>query len=98
QLRYSRLPCVIPPLIVPDRVPTSKPDTDSKDAMALLNRLSLLECEACDNLYCVKVLQAYHADKSRGPCEVFEVGDFVLLSMLNQRQAYKKAGEHCVAK
>ncbi|KAJ3990722.1 hypothetical protein F5050DRAFT_1553434, partial [Lentinula boryana] len=76
----------------------SNPSKDSSDARALLKRLSSLELEARDNLHAAKVLQAYHADKDRGPCEIFEVGDLVLLSTLHRRQAYKKAGERRVAK
>ncbi|KAJ3779534.1 hypothetical protein GGU10DRAFT_250481, partial [Lentinula aff. detonsa] len=98
QLRYGRAPRVIPPLTSENVAATSRPDSDSKDALALLTRLLLLESEARDNLYCAKVLQAFHADKSRGPCEIFQVGDLVLLSTLNRRQAYKKAGERRVAK
>ncbi|KAJ3786027.1 hypothetical protein GGU10DRAFT_230378, partial [Lentinula aff. detonsa] len=98
QLRYGRSPRVIPPLtsLASDR--KNSPGSDAGDAVALLTRLSLLEKEARDNLYCAKVLQSFHADKSRGPCEIFEVGDLVLLSTLNRRQAYKKAGERRVAK
>ncbi|KAJ3985071.1 hypothetical protein F5890DRAFT_1375581, partial [Lentinula detonsa] len=98
QLRYGRAPRVIPPLLTSTTVTSCKPDSDLKDARDLLTKISLLESEARDNLYCAKVLQAYHADKSRGPCEIFEVGDLVLLSTLNRRQAYKKAGERRVAK
>ncbi|KAJ3981846.1 hypothetical protein F5890DRAFT_1383427, partial [Lentinula detonsa] len=98
QLRYGWSPWIIPPLIVLDGTPKDRPDANSKEAAAFLNHLSTLEREARDNLYCTKVLQAYHADKSRGPCELFEVGDLVLLSTLHRRQAYKKAGEQRVAK
>ncbi|KAJ3991375.1 hypothetical protein F5050DRAFT_1533667, partial [Lentinula boryana] len=98
QLRYGRSPRVIPPLVGPDDTAKNRPDTDSKQAAAFLNHLSTLEQEARDNLYCAKVLQAFHADRSRGPCKLFKVGDLVLLSMLNRRQAYKKAGEQRVAK
>ncbi|KAJ3987749.1 hypothetical protein F5890DRAFT_1396153, partial [Lentinula detonsa] len=98
QLRYGRSPRVIPPLARTSEVPKGRPDTDAKDAESFLNRLSNLELEARDNLYCAKVLQCFHADKSRGPCEVFQAGDLVLLSTLHRRQAYKKAGEKRVAK
>ncbi|KAJ3992102.1 hypothetical protein F5050DRAFT_1859836, partial [Lentinula boryana] len=98
QLRYGRSPRIIPPLVGPDGMPKDRPGTDSKEAAAFLNHLATLEREAHDNLYCAKVLQAYHADKSRGPCELLEVGDLVLLSTLHRRQAYKKAGEQRVAK
>ncbi|KAJ3780364.1 hypothetical protein GGU10DRAFT_279536 [Lentinula aff. detonsa] len=92
QLRYGRSPRVIPPLL-PTVGKRPGPDTDPKEAAAFLDRLVLTEKEARDNLYCAKVLQSYHADKSRGPCEIFQVGDLVLLSTLHRRQAYKKAGE-----
>ncbi|KAJ3992038.1 hypothetical protein F5050DRAFT_1548666, partial [Lentinula boryana] len=98
QLRYEHSPRVIPPLVGPDGTPKGKPNVDSKDAVALLHQFSMLEREARNNLYCAKVLQAFHADKSRGPCELFEVGDLVLLSTLHRCQAYKKAGKQRVAK
>ncbi|KAJ3780780.1 hypothetical protein GGU10DRAFT_235245, partial [Lentinula aff. detonsa] len=98
QLRYGRSPRVLPPLVCPDNTAKDRPDTDSKEAARFLDRFSTLERETRDNLYCAKVLQAFHANKSRGPCELFEVGDLVLLSTLHRRQAYKKAGEQRVAK
>ncbi|KAJ3780092.1 hypothetical protein GGU10DRAFT_240354, partial [Lentinula aff. detonsa] len=97
QLRYGRSPRVIPPL-VPASVTATHLDADSKEATSFLNHMAQIELEACDNLYCAKVLQCFHADKSRGPCEIFKVGNLVLLSTLHHRQAYKKAGELRVAK
>ncbi|KAJ3991476.1 hypothetical protein F5050DRAFT_1581338 [Lentinula boryana] len=87
QLCYGCSPRVIPPLL-PSVNEQKGPDSDSKEAAAFLDRLALVEKEARDNLYCAKVLQCYHADKSCGPCEIFEVGDLVLLSTLHRRQAY----------
>ena len=60
--------------------------------------MTSLKLEARDNLTAAKILQAYHADKDRGPCEIFAVGNLVMLSTLHRRDAYKKAGERRVAK
>ncbi|KAJ3780011.1 hypothetical protein GGU10DRAFT_236253, partial [Lentinula aff. detonsa] len=98
ELRYGRSPRVLPPLVPSPESQSRRPNSDPDYAASLLGRLSSLEQEARDNLYCAKVLQAYHADRSRGPCDIFEVGDLVLLSTLHRRQAYKKAGEKRVAK
>jgi hypothetical protein len=44
--------------------------------------------KAKDNLLQVKVIQAWHANKSRGPEETFAVGDRVMLYTLHRQKEY----------
>jgi hypothetical protein len=46
-----------------------------------------------DNLIQAKTQQAFYANRSRGPEEVYNVGDKVMLSTFNRRHKYKKKGE-----
>ena len=45
-----------------------------------------------------KISQAYHANKVRGPEEIFKVGDKVMLSTMNRRKEYKSGDPKRVAK
>ena len=92
ELRYGCSPRILP-LLSRNTLTKSNASKDVKDTCALLEQIACLEREAKDNLTATKVLQAYHADKVRGPCEIFEVGDWVMLSTLHCCDAYKKAGE-----
>ncbi|KAJ3803723.1 hypothetical protein F5876DRAFT_13334, partial [Lentinula aff. lateritia] len=100
ELRYGRSPRVIPPLIVDDSASagTKDPSQDAQDAREFLDGINLTVREAKDNLTLAKVVQAYQADKNRGPCELFEEGDLVMLSTYHRREVFKKAGEKRAAK
>ncbi|KAJ3891819.1 hypothetical protein GG344DRAFT_7163, partial [Lentinula edodes] len=100
QLRYGRAPRIIPPLITdnPKSADTKNPSQDAQKAREFLQEVELTVREARDNLTLAKVVQAYQADKCRGPCELFEEGDLVMLSTYHRREVFKKAGEKRAAK
>ncbi|KAJ3806849.1 hypothetical protein F5876DRAFT_11273, partial [Lentinula aff. lateritia] len=100
QLCYGRSPRVIPPLVVhhDESMVTKNPSQDAVEAREFLNDVRLTVQEARDNLMLAKVVQAYQADRNRGPCELFEEGDLVMLSTYHRREVYKKAGEKRAAK
>ncbi|KAJ3884308.1 hypothetical protein GG344DRAFT_17755, partial [Lentinula edodes] len=100
ELRYGRSPRVIPPLFLDPAggVSTKDPSQDAQDARNFLDEINLTVQEARDNLTLAKVVQAYQADKVRGPCELFEEGDLVMLSTYHRREVFKKAGEKRAAK
>lgn len=98
-LRFGRTPRVIPPLLNKD-VNRAKRDIGD-EAKAVKSLLSTLECdimEAQDNLLLAKTSQAYHANKSRSPEIIYNVGDQVLLSTFHRRRDYIKRGDNRVAK
>lgn len=98
QLRYGRSPRILPPLESSKDFKKSNPSEDALAAHSLLNDLAVIELEAKDCLTLAKINQAYQADKHRGPCEIFEEGDFVMLSTFHRRDIFKKSGEKRVAK
>ncbi|KAJ3921592.1 hypothetical protein F5877DRAFT_19421, partial [Lentinula edodes] len=98
QLRYGRSPRVLPPLLDDPSLTVPDLSTDGLAARNFLEEINLTVREARDNLTLAKVVQAYQADKNRGPCELFEEGDLVMLSTYHRREVFKKAGEKRVAK
>ncbi|KIK54289.1 hypothetical protein GYMLUDRAFT_112292, partial [Collybiopsis luxurians FD-317 M1] len=79
QVKTGRCPCIIPPLVHSPALSKvkSKVKTDCSD---FLNRMLHIESKAKDALLAAKVSQAFHANKSRGTCEIYEVGDCVMLT------------------
>ncbi|KAJ4488954.1 hypothetical protein C8J55DRAFT_396849, partial [Lentinula edodes] len=98
ELRYGRSPRVLPPLVGDINVKHFDPAGSADDAESFLQSIALTDREACDNLTLAKVVQAYQADKNRGPCELFEEGDLVMLSTYHRREVFKKLGEKGAAK
>ncbi|KAJ3919870.1 hypothetical protein F5877DRAFT_1682, partial [Lentinula edodes] len=98
ELRYGCCPRVIPPLLSDNSIVPPNASQDAKDAREFLANINLTVREARDNLTLAKVIQAYQADKNRGPCELFEEGDWVMLSTYHRREIFKKAGEKRAAK
>ncbi|KAJ3914660.1 hypothetical protein F5877DRAFT_2300, partial [Lentinula edodes] len=98
QLRYGRCPRVLPPLLEDPSLDVPNPSTDALAAREFLDQIQLTVREARDNLTLAKVVQSYQADKHRGPCELFEEGDLVMLSTYHRREVFKKAGEKRAAK
>jgi ''chromo'' (CHRromatin Organisation MOdifier) domain./Integrase core domain. len=97
-LRLGRSPRIIPP-IVPTSLPTELIDAlEALSAQSIIERMEMDTAEAKDNLLRAKVTQAYHANKARGPEEVYAVDDKVMLSTVHRRNEYKKKGEKRVAK
>ncbi|KAJ4465386.1 hypothetical protein C8J55DRAFT_407288, partial [Lentinula edodes] len=98
ELRYGRSPRVLLPLLGDFDVGHFNPSESSDDAEEFLQRIALTVREARDNLTLAKVVQAFQADKSHGPCELFEEGDLVMLSTYHRREVFKKSGEKRAAK
>ncbi|KAJ3903843.1 hypothetical protein F5879DRAFT_779519, partial [Lentinula edodes] len=98
ELRYGRSPRVLPPLLDDPAIVVPNASTDALAARAFLEQINVTVREAQDNLTLAKVVQAFQADKHRGPCELFEEGDLVMLSTYHRREVFKKAGEKRVAK
>ncbi|KAJ3804490.1 hypothetical protein EV368DRAFT_27828, partial [Lentinula lateritia] len=98
ELRYGRCPRVIPPLVTEVSLTKKKSSQDAIDAHKFLQDIKLIVHKARNNLTLAKVVQAYQADKDRGPCELFEEGDLVMLSTYHRREVFKKAGEKRAAK
>ncbi|KAJ3915258.1 hypothetical protein F5877DRAFT_7775, partial [Lentinula edodes] len=98
QLQYGRVPRVLPPLIPMEDFVKSDPSSNAGDAHAFLAHIKSTVQEARDNLTLAKVVQAYQADKVRGPCELFEAGEWVMLSTWHRREIFKTSGEKRVAK
>jgi hypothetical protein len=80
QLRFGCSPRVIPPL---HTAPTCDPETPEQ----LVHRLSSLEGQAWDSLLQHKVIQAFHANKTRDTSPFpFAIGHRVKLSTENRRK------------
>jgi hypothetical protein len=91
QLRMGLSPHVIPPLV---NEPTS-----AETPKQFLERIRALEAQARDSLLQHKVLQAFHANKSRDTQELlFCVGDCVKQSTSNRRKILNVEGQKRVAK
>jgi hypothetical protein len=95
QLRLSRSPCIIPPLVL-DTLDTGTPT--GIDAKMIISQISLDVEEAKDNLLQAKVFQSHYANQHHGKEPNYDIGNRVMLSMLHHRNKYKKKGEKCVAK
>lgn len=98
QLKMGRSPRLIPPI-----VPASLPD-DLRDLPEAEVAKRVIECvasdsaDARDNLLAAKVSQVHAAAGSRGPEDVYKLGDLVMLSTLNRHKEFKHKGELRVAK
>ncbi|KAJ3911441.1 hypothetical protein F5877DRAFT_19375, partial [Lentinula edodes] len=98
ELRHGRSPRVLPPLVGDVDVSGFDPSQNDNDAKVFLDNIALTVREARDNLTLAKVVQAFQSDKNRGPCELFEEGDWVMLSTYHRREVFKKSGEKRAAK
>ncbi|KAJ3884790.1 hypothetical protein GG344DRAFT_13180, partial [Lentinula edodes] len=98
QLRYGRSPRILPPIVPVLEFRKTDPSQNASDAHEFLAGMANTVREARDNLALAKVVQAYQADKDRGPCELFKAGDLVMLSTWHRREIFKKSGEKRVAK
>ena len=90
QLRMGCSPRVIPPLVERnmDEIVSEKP----KDFIC---RIQLYEMEVKDSLLQHKVVQGFHANKSRDTRPFpFKIGMRVKLSTENHRKQFKNSGEH----
>ncbi|KIJ38241.1 hypothetical protein M422DRAFT_176910 [Sphaerobolus stellatus SS14] len=85
QLKTGRSPRIIPPLIPLPEGATAEEIT----ARVIIDRLQTNVKHAQDNLLASKIHQVYHANKHRGPEDVYAVGDLVMLSTANRRRKYK---------
>jgi len=94
ELRMGCSPCVIPPL--QDGVTVK--GFDEEAAKNLIARINDDEAEAKDCLLVAKLEQAYQANKGCAPDNIYEVGDKVMLSTLNQRRGYKRKDKKCATK
>ncbi|KIJ50025.1 hypothetical protein M422DRAFT_94605, partial [Sphaerobolus stellatus SS14] len=95
QLKTGRSPHLIPPLVSKDVQTLTSAEAD---AQTIINNLHTDIQEAQDRLLAVKIQQAYHANQHRGPEDVFQIGDLVMLSTANRRRNYMRNGKKRVAK
>lgn len=93
ELRMGRSPRIIPPI-----VPNPHPSTEQASAFEIIQKLDLDCTEARDALIYAKVNQAHFANQHRSPEEVYQVGDFVMLSTRNRRRDYMQQGDGRTAK
>jgi hypothetical protein len=94
QLKTGRSPRLIPPL-APLGDDASPAEVDTHTLIAEIDRNVK---DAQDNLTAAKIRQAYHANKHRGPEDIYQVGDLVMLSTTHRRRDYKCKGKLRVAK
>ncbi|KAI9070178.1 hypothetical protein FKP32DRAFT_1543198, partial [Trametes sanguinea] len=98
QLHLGRSPRLLPPLTSHDLSSCSSDADVASLASDLIKRLESDVMEAQDNLLLAKTQQAHHANKHRGPEDVFAVDDLVMLSTFHRRRDYMQKGDHRVAK
>ena len=98
QLRMGRSPQIIPPITHSVINDAAVEGDDALSALELIHRLQLDVLEARDNLFAAKVAQAEFANRHRGPEEVFQTGDKVMLSTANRQREYMQAHSGRVAK
>ncbi|GBE82212.1 hypothetical protein SCP_0405950 [Sparassis crispa] len=96
QLRLSRSPRLIPPL-VPDHLELPSNHADF-DTLQLISQLQSDVDEAKDNMLQAKIHQTHFANLSCGPEIKYHVGEKVMLLTLHRRREYKHKGEKCTAK
>jgi hypothetical protein len=94
QLKYGRSLRIVQPLV--DTPP--QPSRKHISAREVITRVTQDVAEAKDNLMVAKISQSYHANKYRKDDPEYEIGDSVMLSILNRRKEHKKKGEKRVAK
>ena len=68
------------------------------DVLKLIDQINTDVVEAKDNLMLAKVFQADHANRKRGPEDVYKVNDLVMLSTANRRKEYASTGSGHSAK
>jgi hypothetical protein len=95
QLCMGRSPHILPPLI-PLSVTT--PPLEERQARTICKQILDDEQEAKDMLLTNKISQAFHANKSRGAEDMFNVGDKVMLATLHCCWEYKAGDKNHVAK
>ncbi|KIJ24288.1 hypothetical protein M422DRAFT_82412, partial [Sphaerobolus stellatus SS14] len=95
QLKTSRSPRLIPPLISKDGSTLTPAEVD---AQTIIEKLHTNVHGAQDRLLAAKVRQAYHANQHRGPEDIFQVGDLVMLSTANRCRNYMRDGKKRIAK
>jgi hypothetical protein len=86
QIRMGRSPQVIPPL-VPGII--REPAAVEVTARSIISQIEGDVAEAKDALLGAKVLQAFYANKSRGPEDAYAVGDKVMLVRATLRSGPK---------
>jgi len=94
QLRFSKSPRVLPPLLLPPPNPSS----EHIQAREVINCVRLDVTDARDNLMLAKISQSYFANKNRADSFPYKVGDLVMLSTLNRHREYKNSMENRVVK
>jgi len=89
QLRMGRSPRLIPPIT---QAAQDQMAPGGLDALKLIERIRVDVAEAKDNLMLAKVFQADHANRRRGPEDVYKENDLVMLSTANRRRDYASTG------
>ena len=95
QLLMGRSPRLIPPFL-PPKGNEQSPEGDR--AAELIERLRWDVEDAKDHLLEAKCLQAFYANRDRGPEDIFKVGDRVMLSTLHQKREFAAGDPSHVAK
>ena len=93
-LRTGRSPRIIPPITPGIRARATK----DVDVVQLIDRVNSDVAEAKDNLMLAKIFQADHANRKRGPEDIYAIDDLVLLSTSNRRREYASPGSGRSAK
>jgi Integrase zinc binding domain/Chromo (CHRromatin Organisation MOdifier) domain len=95
QIHMGRSPQIIPPLVPGTTTDDTSENTSARSIIAQIeNNIT----EAKDALIGTKVMQAFFANRSRGPEDPYLVGDRVMLATLNHCQEFKACNRSRVAK
>lgn len=97
QLKSGHSPRLLPPLTVHESEP-DETETELVSAIQIIDNIQRNVKSAQDNLTVAKTQQAHHANKHRGPEDVYQVGDMVMLSTQNRRREYANKHEKRSAK
>jgi len=95
QLLMGRSPRLIPPFMEQTKEDDSP---ESEHASELIKRLKWDVEDVKDHLLEAKCLQAFYANRDRGPEDVFQIGNKVMLSMLHCWREFTANDPSCVAK
>jgi len=95
-LKSEHHPRLIPPIMTLN--PLSLDDSFSGQALEFMKTIKECFTDAQDALLAAKIDQAHHANISRSPEICYEVGQEVLLSMVNRRRDYMQARDGRTAK
>ena len=94
QLRFGHSPWMLPPVLNPP----VKASTEYIDAREIIEVIARDVADAKDNLMLAKITQSHQVNEKRTEDVTYKPGDQVMLSTLNRRREYKRAGEQRVAK